>query len=452
MSAATTAQSRDRAHRRGTRRKPRADTSSPHRSRAHARMTSRGVGVLAVGILMVALGVGLATPILVYTGISATGAVVVAWAWVLIAVNSLVRTHTRVHRHVAPHPLTAGALGQATVTLGVSGGTGRGALMRRAAVSHVDLREQAAAELTGASGTKAAVERDRGTLTLRYGLAPVTRGRWPLGPVLLHNSDPFGMILADTPVGTVQQVPVWPAIVDLSGTAGALMGHADRVVLGARTPSADDASLREYREGDDLRRVHWPSTARRGTMVVRSDERAGRRPATVILDVPRDDDAREHAITLAASVGVSVLSSGHPVRLVGAGLDPEATQHLGERGSEAARVQLLNQTLDLHSPASRAAGTADLVRAARLVADDARHGEVTVAILDPVEDQALEALVPIAHAGRAWAIVRTDAHSEDEAQQSVAALRKAGWRVTTTHAGDDVAQVWTRMLSTGDIG
>lgn len=426
-------------------------TGGRSKSRSDTRMTSRGVGTLSAGIVVSVLGVGLATPVLVYVGVAMTCAVVVAWCWTLVAARSFVRTHARVHREVTPYPLTAGVPGQVAVTIEASG-RGRGAWLRRAATEHVDLREQAAAELTGGIGTKASVDRGDGSLTLRYGLHPTLRGRWPLGPALIHNSDPFGMVLSDTPVGHPELVPVWPAIVDLSGTAGALMGHADRVVLGARTPAADDASLRDYREGDDMRRVHWASSARRGTMLVRSDERAGRRPATVILDPPREPLALERAISAAASIAVSVLGSGHPVRLVGAGLEPEAIQHLGDRGGDAARYDLLNQTVELHSPVSRAAATTELVRTARLVGDDARHGEVTVAVIEPLADAALAALVPLGESGRAWAIVRTDAEVADQARRSVEALRKAGWRATTAHADQDFADLWTRMLSAGDIG
>lgn len=420
-------------------------------SRSRIRMSIRGVGMLALGAAFAVLGVGFATPILVYVGVGAVSAVAVSLLWVLATVNSFARSHSRVDRDVTPFPLTAGVPGHISVTIAVTR-RGPGARLRQAITEHVDLHEQAAAELTGGAGTKAAVERDRGTLTLRYGLYPLVRGRWPLGPALVHCSDPFGLLSADTPVGQPQQVPVWPAVVDLSGTAGALMGHADRVVLGARTPSPDDASLRDYRDGDDLRRVHWPSTARRGTMLVRSDERAGHRPATVILDPPRDPLALERAITAAASVAVSVLTSGHPVRLVGGGLDPAVMRHLGERGGDAARYELLNHTVDLTSPASRAAGTADLVRAARIVAEDTRQGEVTVAIVEPLDDQALQELVPIGESGRAWAIVRTDDTIDEQARHTVAKLRKAGWRVTTTRADDDLEQLWTRLLSAGDLG
>ncbi len=421
------------------------------RARSDTRMTSRGVGLLAAGVVVTALGVGLATPVLVYVGLVMMCAVVVAWVWVLVAVEALLRAHASVRRDVSPHPLTAGAPGSVSVTIDVSA-PGHGARMRRAITEHADIREQAASELTGGSGTKASITRGEGTLTLTYGLHPTHRGRWPLGPALLHSVDPFGMLHVDTPVGGPQLAPVWPAVVDLSGTAGALLGHADRVVLGARTPSPDDASLRDYREGDDLRRVHWKSSARRGTMLVRSDERAGRRPATVILDLPREPLALERSISTAASIAVSVLTSGHPVRLVGAGLDPRAIRHLGERGGDAARYELLNQTIDLQPATTQAQSTAALVRAGRLVSDDFRQGEVTVGVFEPLEQAALDVLAPIGEAGRAWAIVRTDASIASQARESVRALRKAGWRATTASANDDLSELWTRMLSAGDIG
>ncbi|MFN3865329.1 MAG: DUF58 domain-containing protein, partial [Demequina sp.] len=391
------------------------------------------------------------TPILVYVGVAMTCAVAVGWIWLMLAVDAFLRVIPATRREVSPHPLTAGAPGTVSVMID-SRTEGRHSRIRRSVTEHLDLREQAAAELTGGIGTKATVTRGDGTLTLRYSLRPTRRGRWPLGPALVHSADPFGMLHADTAVGEPQLVPVWPAVVDLSGTAGALMGHADRVVLGARTPSPDDASLRDYREGDDLRRVHWASTARLGTMLVRSDERAGRRPATVILDPPREPLALEWAISAAASIALSVLDSGHPVRLIGAGIDAEAVRHLGERGGEAARYELLNQTIDLHSPASRSHATAQLIRSAALAADDARQGEVTVGVLEPLAQESLDALVPIGESGRAWAIVRTGPTTEADARRTVRGLRRAGWRATTATPADDLTELWTRMLAAGDIG
>lgn len=423
-------------------------------SEAEGRRTStafsaRGVGLGTAGLVFGALGVGLATPILVYCGVFMLSVFAVSCVWMLLSVNTFTSRFPYARREVTPHPLTAGVPGSVAVTI-QSDGT-RSGRWRRAVTQSLDIREQAAAELTGGMGTKASVARTQTALTLTYSLLPVRRGRWPLGPALVHTADPFGVLWADTAVGDAELIPVWPAVVDLSGTAGALLGHADRIVLGARTPSPDDASLRDYREGDDLRRVHWASSARRGTMLVRSDERAGRRPATVLLDLPRESDALEWSISAAASIALSVLSSGHPVRLLGAGINPDAVRHLGDQGSEAGRVALLNQTVDLVAPPSASASVTQLTRAARQVRHDANNGEVIVGIFEPLDREALDALVPIGEMGRAWALVRSTEGTGEAAKDTARALRRSGWRVATVSPASDLATVWTALLATGDI-
>ncbi|PKQ14347.1 MAG: DUF58 domain-containing protein, partial [Actinobacteria bacterium HGW-Actinobacteria-8] len=244
---------------------------------------------------------GLATPPLVYVGVAMVAAVAVGGLWLTLSINGFLSRFPFARREVMPHPLTVGVPGRVTVTISSSSGR-RGRTLRRALADSLDIREQAAAELTGGMSTKATVSRTAEAFSLSYSLLPSRRGRWPLGPALVHSADPLGIMFADTSVGGEELIPVWPSVVDLTAAAGALMGHADRVVLGARSPSPDDAALRDYREGDDMRRVHWPSSARKGTMLVRSDERAGKRPATVLLDLPRESAALEWSISTAASI------------------------------------------------------------------------------------------------------------------------------------------------------
>jgi uncharacterized protein (DUF58 family) len=76
---------------------------------------------------------------------------------------------------------------------------------------------------------------------------------------------------------------------------------------------------REYRPGDDVRRVHWRSTARRGELMVRQDEQPHQRRGVVVLDrrpgAWSDDDGFERAVTAAASLAVSLHDAGAAVRL-----------------------------------------------------------------------------------------------------------------------------------------
>jgi len=402
-------------------------------------------------VVIAFVGVGYASPLLVYIGVTMTSAVVIAGLWMVVSVNAFLRRFPFARREVAPRPLSAGRPGKVTVKIQ----SGTAAHHRRFGASFtdtLDIREQAASELTGGLGTKATVARTPDSLTLTYELHPQRRGRWPLGPALVHTTDPFGMVVSDTEVGLAESIPVWPAVFDLSATAGALMGHADRVVLGARTPSADDASIRDYHEGDDMRRVHWKSTARRGEMMVRSDERAGRRPATVIMDLPRDEIALEWIISAAASIALSVLDSGHPVRLLGGGIEPDMRRRDGELVGASARATVLNSTVDLTVPISQAAGTRDTLRAAREASQVSPQGEVIVGVFNALDKQVLDALVPIGDTGRAWAIVRaTDIRLDSEARSTAAALRRAGWRAALTSTGANLDTVWTTLLTAGDM-
>ena len=413
-------------------------------------LTSRGIGLAAAGTAVGGLGVGLAAPPLVYVGVAMVGCVVVGGLWLLLSINRFLSHFPFTHREVAPHPLTVGVPGRVTVTVSSAGGH-RSRAARRAFSEALDIREQAAAELTGGMSTKATVSRTEDAFCLSYSLLPSRRGRWPLGPALVHSYDPLGMMWSDTSVGGEEQIPVWPTVVDLSSTAGALMGQADRVVLGARSPSADDAALRDYRDGDDMRRVHWPSSARKGTMLVRSDERAGRRPATVVLDLPRDETALEWSICAAASIGLSVLDSGHPLRFLGGPSAPESLHHVGRQHPQQARSDVLNRTVDLACPPSAAVGSAWLMAAIRHAADSVTSGEVIVGVFEPLDADCLAALVPLGDAGRAWAIVRGNDDQDDRAQRSAAALRRAGWRATTAHPHSDIDAVWTTLLTAGDM-
>lgn len=420
------------------------------RARSDTTLTSRGIGLAAGGVVVGGLGVGLATPPLVYVGIAMLAAVAVGGLWLMLSITSFLSRFPFARREVVPHPLTVGVPGRVTVTVSSMAGR-RGKAVRRALAESLDIREQAAAELTGGMSTKATVSRTAESFALSYSLLPSRRGRWPLGPALVHSADPLGMMWADTSVGGEELIPVWPATVELTATAGVLMGQADRVVLGARSPSPDDAALRDYREGDDMRRVHWPSSARKGTMLVRSDERAGKRPATVLLDLPREGRALEWSIAAAASIGLSVLDSGHPVRFFGGPLGPDHVHHIGRDHPEGSRSDLLNKTIDLTRPPSPTAGAQWLLAAIRRTTEGITSGEVIVGVFEPLDDECLEALVPLGDAGRAWAIVRGDDEDDQDAHESAAALRRAGWRATTAHPRSDIDSVWSTLLTAGDI-
>ena len=76
--------------------------------------------------------------------------------------------------------------------------------------------------------------------------------------------------------------------------------------------------LREYVAGDDLRHVHWRSSARTGELVVRQDEQPRPRATAVVLDLRRTAHAGlslERAVSVAASVMLAARRSGQEMVL-----------------------------------------------------------------------------------------------------------------------------------------
>jgi len=415
-----------------------------------AELTSRGIGVGASGLVITLLGVGLASPILVWVGVSMVSSLAVALAWLALSVRMFRRRFPHARRSVVPIPLSVG--GNGSVVISIKTATQRrGLRLSNALASSLDVREQAAAELTGGRSTKATVWRSPQELRLEYRLNPTHRGRWPLGPARVSIADVLGMATADVAADVVEHVPVWPRITDLSAATGALMGNSERVILGARTPFPDDSSLRDYRDGDDLRRVHWKSTARRGAMVVRADERAGVRPATVIVDLSPHPIAAEWSIAAAASIAVSILESGHPVQLIGATIDLAQDPTDSDQRRDMARAALLNRTLDLEAPMSREAGQRHTQTAADIATHEGALGDVVIGVFEPLGDDVLSTLVPLGDTGRAWALVRTDANPRhrETADATVRALLRAGWHATTATADVPLADAWSGLVSGG---
>lgn len=176
---------------------------------------------------------------------------------------------------------------------------------------------------------------------IRLGLPTARRGVFQVGPLRLGRADPLGMWTVLRPVGTADQLTVWPAWHALTRSA---VGRTAQLG-GARDLSNTDVlsfhTMREYVPGDDLRHVHWRTTARVGTMMVRTHEGATVARQVLLLDDRHrsyvDADDFETAIEVAASVVVSTASEG--LRLVLAfATDPARARPVG---STVAALDLL---------------------------------------------------------------------------------------------------------------
>ncbi|MBC7290120.1 MAG: DUF58 domain-containing protein [Actinotalea sp.] len=413
------------------------------------RLTPRGTGLTVLGGGALVAGVLLGVSTLVQVGLLLLMTVGAGAGLLLMQARDQARGALRLTRRVVPHPVTEGDPATVSVEL-TSGRTGA----RAPRLDRLQIAERAARELSGGAPLRARVSRERHALRLSYPISPTVRGRWSVGPVQLHRADPFGVARWSGPLGEPALVAVRPRITPLGVSSTALSSDADRVVVGARSPSPDDTALRDYRTGDDLRRVHWPTSARRGELVVRQDERSGRRPASVLLDLPLDPAAGEWSIRLAASVAAALVGAGHHVRLLGGDVLDAARDHHRPDTSGAAVAALLDQTVDLTMPADLPQRRAWMRTAMDTLQADAGGSELVLALVGALDSRTLAALARTGETTHGWAMVRTsesgDPVASAAAESTAERLRRAGWAVCLVRVGEDHRACWERLLGSDD--
>ena len=159
-----------------------------------------------------------------------------------------------------------------------------------------------------------------GTGLVRYQLPTGRRARLVLGPLRVVRSDPLGLLRGRQDHGSADVLWVRPRTLPLSALPASVVVDLEGPVSEtAPTGSVTFASLREYVPGDDRRLIHWRSSARLGTLVVRHHVDTNEPRATVVLDNRAgpwaDDDSFEAGVEVAASVAHALTGNGHHVEL-----------------------------------------------------------------------------------------------------------------------------------------
>jgi uncharacterized protein (DUF58 family) len=147
------------------------------------------------------------------------------------------------------------------------------------------------------------------TADAAYRLPTSHRGPFGIGPLAVAASDPFGFARRMWTLTSLSEVLVCPRVHDILAprqAGGQLVASVETAHARAQAADGEDfLTLREYEVGDDLRRVHWRSTARVGDLMIRQDEAQWRARAIVVLDTrPGAHDARsfETAVEGTASI------------------------------------------------------------------------------------------------------------------------------------------------------
>ncbi|MGW0435373.1 DUF58 domain-containing protein [Micromonospora sp. NPDC003197] len=155
---------------------------------------------------------------------------------------------------------------------------------------------------------------------LTYPLPTDRRGVFTVGPLRIARTDPLGLCRIQQRVGPSDQLVVRPRWHRLRALPAGIAPNLDGTVDGARHGSIAFHALREYRTGDDLRHVHWRTSARVGELMVREYVDTALPQVVLLLDDRAEayqghPELIEEAIEVAASLLVSTLDSGTPVSL-----------------------------------------------------------------------------------------------------------------------------------------
>src|SRR5437667_1402162 len=123
-------------------------------------------------------------------------------------------------------------------------------------------------------------------LRVRYVLERVPRGRYAFDNVRAELADPFGLEQAIVHLPAPGALLVYPRLMRLGPlfTESGARSHDGQRLLLRRHSGFELHSVREYEQGESLRRVHWPSTARRGQLMVKELEDSPRDEVAVVLD------------------------------------------------------------------------------------------------------------------------------------------------------------------------
>ncbi|MDH6519676.1 uncharacterized protein (DUF58 family) [Streptomyces sp. SAI-208] len=299
-----------------------------------------------------------------------------------------------------------------------------------------------------------------GRREVSYRVRSDLRGRYPLGPLQLRLTDPFGMCELTRSFSTYDTLTVIPHVealppVRLSGEA---KGYGDGRQRSLALAGEDDVIPRGYRYGDDLRRVHWRSTARYGELMVRREEQPQRARCTVLLDTrglafagAGPDSAFEWAVSGAASVLVHMLERGFSVRLLtdtgnsvpGEGADGFAGTSQGT--ADAAGLMMDTLAVIDHSDGTGLSRAYEVLRRGNeglLVAFFGDLDEEQAAVVAKMRRRSGGALAFVLDSER-WVREPSEVSRPlEEREERLRMLREAGWTALGVPRGASLEALW----------
>ncbi len=259
------------------------------------------------------------------------------------------------------------------------------------------------------------------------------RGAYKVGPMALSVTDPVGLASSSATAGTVDRLVVFPAVEDLRGFP--MTRGRDPSMQASRPEHSqhggeDFYTLREYIQGDDLRFVHWPSSAKMDELMIRQLETPWQSRALVMMDVRERTyenlECFEKAVKGAASVVRHLAQSGFDAELWAGGTSTIGLHRYTDAMEQLATIERVDR-LDLRGVAAR------LQRTGR--------GGVLVIVTGVHDHDVLEAQRLLSREYRTTIVLA----ASETASANSAALNRGGAFTMAVRPGDSWATAWSNL-------
>ena len=285
------------------------------------------------------------------------------------------------------------------------------------------------------------------------------RGLYTLGPTIMRSGDPLGLYQVELHLNETAVLMVLPPVLPLPSieiAAGSQVGESRRTRRSALETTVSVDTVREYLPGDPQKSIHWPTSARRGSLYVRQFEHTPSSDWWIFLDLAAEvqlghgsRSTEEHGVILAASLADRGLRQGRAVGLVACGKE---LLWIPPRHSSGQLMDIL-RALALVTPGEHS--LSDLLRSSQrsmqrgaslvLITPDVRGGWIepllrltesdvtpTVLMLDPRtfggEASSLPTRALLEDLGIAHTIIQSDLLDQPEVRQG--SQESWEWRIT----------------------
>src|SRR6516225_7342016 len=285
-----------------------------------------------------------------------------------------------------------------------------------------------------------------GSRELSYPLRSDLRGKFVVGPLEIRIADAFGLVELGRSFSSRTTFVVTPKVVPLprAVVSGTWLGDGEGRARTAAAAGEDDVVPRAYRDGDELRRVHWRSTARYGELMVRREEQRWRNRAVLFLDTRSSahsgrgpSSSFEYAVSAAASIGVQLAREG---------IAGEFVTDAGPAAASAPFEDVLLDSLAVIRPSAASTLIPALAHGWR------SSSGLLIAVLGRISPDEARQLAAARHSSGAalalllavstWSGQRPGDRAPRETDAAASVLAAAGWRVTTITADTPLATAW----------